>query len=52
LRWRRQTLRLKRHDSINLIIGKNRPLFQRLRVSSALREEGCGFCAASFAVSG
>ena len=33
LRSRRQILRPKRDDSINLIIGKNRPLFQCLRGS-------------------
>jgi len=51
-RSRRQILRPKRDDSINLIIDKNRQLFQCLRGSSALREAGCGFFAASFAVSG
>jgi hypothetical protein len=45
-------LRLKRDDSINPSIGKNRQLCQCLRACSALREAGCGFFAASFAVSG
>jgi hypothetical protein len=37
---------------MNPIIVKNRQLFQCLRACSALREAGCGFYAASFAVSG
>jgi len=45
-------MRPKRDDSINPIIGKNRQLFQCLHACSALREAGCGFYAASFAVSG
>jgi hypothetical protein len=45
-------LRLKRDDSIKPIIGKDRQLSQCLRVPSALRQAGCGFSAASFAVSG
>jgi hypothetical protein len=45
-------LRLKRDDSINPIIAKNRQLFQCLRRCSALREPACGFYAASFAVWG
>jgi hypothetical protein len=45
-------LRLKRHDSINPIIDKDRQLFQCLRSRSALREPACGFYAASFAVWG
>jgi len=52
LRSRRQILHPKRHDSINPIIGKNRQLFQCLGGRSALREVGCGFFAASFAISG
>jgi hypothetical protein len=43
-------LRRKRHDSINPIIGKNRRFFQCLDACSALREAGCGFWAASFAI--
>jgi hypothetical protein len=43
-------LRRKRHDSINPSIGKNRRLFQCLQACWALRESGCGFFAASFAI--
>jgi hypothetical protein len=51
-RSRRQILRPKRDDSINPIIDKIRQLFQCLRSHPAMREAGCGFFAASFAVSG